>query len=59
MVGMLNTRCWLETKELHLSSSILPKEMERGSPETGEFDQLDALPKNAGLFRGVCSRAVG
>jgi hypothetical protein len=48
--GMLKTRCWVETKELHLNSSILPREIARGRPEFVVFDQLDALPKKVGLF---------
>jgi hypothetical protein len=58
ILGMLKTRCWVETKELHLSSSMLPREIARGSPKFGVFDQLDALPKKVGLFCEIQSFAA-
>jgi hypothetical protein len=57
MVGILKTRRRAETKELHLSSSILPREIERGIPEVGVVDQLEALPRKTELVRGVFSCA--
>lgn len=38
---------------------MLPREIERGSPEFGVLVPVVARPRNAGIFRGViCSRAV-